>query len=171
MNCFGRGTPPVRRFRGTSQPSKRRWPRFPLTPALSTPIALTPSPSPIRWARVAGERGNPRLRNRESEAHGLAASWKMFLPLLGGEGRGEGETSVRITACAPFVASAGGSPEGPFGLELFIASSFRLCQRLLKRDGRAGALTQFFGMQVFGRCSSRWCFLRGPDGHEMVPLV
>ena len=54
-----------------------------LTPALSTPIALTPSPSPIRWARVA-RRGRSglgqriRFRNAErEEALEAIALWRV----------------------------------------------------------------------------------------------
>ena len=52
-----------------------------------------------------------------------------FPPLLGGEGRGEGETDDPTAECVPIVASAGGWPEGPNGFEPFIVSSLRLCRR------------------------------------------
>ena len=113
---------------------------IPLTPALSTPIALTPSPSPlpenphpafghplpsdgrgnIRWARVAEERERDVPRWGESARVGFANSRSRVPPLLGGEGRGEGKTDDPTAECVTIVASAGGWPEGPNGFEPFL---------------------------------------------------
>ena len=48
---------------------------------------------------------------------------RRFPPLLGGEGRGEGETDDPTAECVPIVASAEGWAEEPNGFEPFIVSS------------------------------------------------
>ena len=149
---------------------------FPLTPALSNPIALTPSPSPlppntssdlrppsphpmrrrqIRWARVAGERGNFRLGDGKSDGHGSIASRDTFPPLPGGEGRGEGEQGVPTKWRAPIVASGGESPEGQHGCEPFIVSILRLCRGSLAAFGKRLRSIRQAGLPVRGQ-PTRW---------------
>ena len=63
----------------------------------------------------------------ESVLVGFVNSQSRIPPLLGGEGRGEGETDVPTKACMPIVTNAGELPEGPCGFNSFIVSGFRLC--------------------------------------------
>ena len=92
-----------------------------------------PHPQPLSHPMGEGSRGEGercpamgRVRARRIGQVAVEVS-----PLLGGEGRGEGETDDPTAGCVPIVASAGGWPEAPNGFEPYIVSSLRLCRRSL----------------------------------------
>ena len=77
-------------------------------PGAGSGVEAKVAPFPLTPALSPEERGKLRLQDGKFDAHSFAAVREMFLPLLGGEGRGEGETDVPSTGCVPIVARVGG---------------------------------------------------------------
>ena len=114
---------------------------FPLTPALS--------PDPLRRAtcRDDASQAGSAAREREKQVPrcgwfvraGFAIAQPRISPLLGGEGRGEGEPDIPTTRCARIVSVAGAWSEAPTGFEPFIVSSLRHWWKSLTWSHRVNA--------------------------------